>query len=308
LGFHYGFGAAAIGMALGLIQYAVFRRNLGEHGREVPNPLPRSQIGRVAGVVVALAVIIGLTIGTGLVRLSNLSWVTTGVVGAVSVGYFALLLTSPKVTALERVRVRAFIPLFLANAVFFSLFQQVFTVLAVYSDERMNWTLFGWTAPSNWIGSEEPIWVIVLSPVFAALWTRLGTGAPTTPRKFAYGVLGMGASFLLFVPLAGFHGKSVPALLIFVILAGFAISELLLSPIGIAVTTQLAPEAYAAQMMAMNFLSVAFGTAMSGVLSQFYDPSREVAYFGITGGVTIVIGIIVYLMATQVSRLMNGVH
>ncbi|MBO0856614.1 MAG: MFS transporter, partial [Nocardia sp.] len=133
LGFHYGFGAAAIGMALGLIQYAVFRRNLGEHGREVPNPLPRSQIGRVAGVVVALAVIVGVGVGTGLVRLSNLSWVTTGVVGVVSVGYFALLLTSPKVTALERVRVRAFIPLFLANAVFFSLFQQVFTVLAVYS-------------------------------------------------------------------------------------------------------------------------------------------------------------------------------
>lgn len=308
LGFHYGFGAAAIGMALGLTQYVIFRRNLGTHGREVPNPLPRSQIGKVIAFVLVVAVVVALAMWTGLVRLSNLSWVTTGVIAAVSILYFGLMLTSPKVVAVERVRVRAFIPLFIANAVFWSLFQQIFTVLAVYSDERMNWTLFGWTAPASWIGSEEPIWVIVLSPLFALMWTRLGTRAPTTPRKFAYGVMGMGASFLLFVPLAAFDDKTVPALLVFVILAGFAISELLLSPIGLAVTTQLAPEAFRAQMMALYFFSVGIGTSMSGVLSEFYDTSHEVAYFGITGLIAIAVGIIVYFLAPQVSRLMEGVH
>ncbi|WP_062995479.1 peptide MFS transporter [Nocardia mikamii] len=308
LGFHYGFGAAAVGMALGLTQYVIFRRNLGTHGREVPNPLPRSQIGTVIAFLLVVAVVVALAMWTGLVRLSNLSWVTTGVIAAVSILYFGLMLTSPKVVAVERVRVRAFIPLFIANAVFWSLFQQIFTVLAVYSDERMNWTLFGWTAPASWIGSEEPIWVIVLSPLFALMWTRLGTRAPTTPRKFAYGVMGMGASFLLFVPLAGFDDKTVPALLVFVILAGFAISELLLSPIGLAVTTQLAPEAFRAQMMALYFFSVGIGTSMSGVLSEFYDTSHEVAYFGITGLVAIAVGIVVYFLAPQVSRLMEGVH
>ncbi|NKY46172.1 peptide MFS transporter [Nocardia cerradoensis] len=308
LGFHYGFGAAAIGMALGLTQYVIFRRNLGTHGREVPNPLPRSQIGKVIAFVLVVAVVVAFAMWTGLVRLSNLSWVTTGVIAAVSILYFGLMLTSPKVVAVERVRVRAFIPLFIANAVFWSLFQQIFTVLAVYSDERMNWTLFGWTAPASWIGSEEPIWVIVLSPLFALMWTRLGTRAPTTPRKFAYGVMGMGASFLLFVPLAAFDDKTVPALLVFVILAGFAISELLLSPIGLAVTTQLAPEAFRAQMMALYFFSVGIGTSMSGVLSGFYDTSHEVAYFGITGLIAIGVGIIVYFIAPQVSRLMEGVH
>ncbi|WP_030515254.1 peptide MFS transporter [Nocardia sp. NRRL WC-3656] len=308
LGFHYGFGAAAVGMALGLTQYVIFRRNLGTHGREVPNPLPRSQIGNVIAFVLVLGVVVAVAMWTGLVRFSNLSWVTTGVIAAVSILYFGLMLTSPKVVAVERVRVRAFIPLFIANAVFWSLFQQIFTVLAVYSDERMNWTLFGWTAPASWIGSEEPIWVIVLSPLFALMWTRLGTRAPTTPRKFAYGVIGMGASFLLFVPLAGFEDKTVPALLVFVILAGFAISELLLSPIGLAVTTQLAPEAFRAQMMALYFFSVGIGTSMSGVLSEFYDTSHEVAYFGITGLVAIAVGIVVYFLAPQVSRLMEGVH
>src|SRR5262249_21625919 len=76
----------------------------------------------------------------------------------------------------------------IANAVFWSLFQQIFTVLAVYSDEPMNWSIFGWTAPSSWIGSIEPVWIILLSPLFAIMWTTLGNRAPTTPRKFAYGV------------------------------------------------------------------------------------------------------------------------
>src|SRR5258707_8811282 len=214
VGFHYGFGAAAIGMALGLVQYVAFRRNLGARGRTVPNPLPRSAIGWVIGVIVVAVVVIVVSFTTGLVKLSNLSQVTTGVIVAASVAYFIVMLTSSKVAAIERTRVRAFIPLFIANAVFWSLFQQIFTVLAVYSDERMNWSIFGWTAPSSWIGSIEPVWIIVLSPLFAIMWTRLDDRAPTTPRKFGYGVIGMGAAFLLFLPTAGTPGKALPSLLI----------------------------------------------------------------------------------------------
>ncbi|WP_024800187.1 peptide MFS transporter [Nocardia sp. BMG51109] len=308
VGFHYGFGAAAVGMALGLAQYMVFRRNLGTHGREIPNPLPRNEIGPVVGVVVAAVALVVLAVAIRLLTLGNLSDVTTVVIALAAIVYFAVLLNSRKVTRIERSRVRAFIPLFLANAVFWSLFQQIFTVLAVYSDERMNWSLFGWTAPSNWIGSEEPVWIIVLSPLFAAMWTKLGNRAPTTPHKFAFGVIGMGVSFLLFVLLAGFEGKTVPALLVFLILGGFAVSELLLSPIGLSVTTQLAPAAYRAQMMSLYFVSVALGTAMSGVLSKYYDPDHEIAYFGITGLVAIAVGTVVYFLAPRVSRLMEGVH
>jgi proton-dependent oligopeptide transporter, POT family len=187
VGFHYGFGAAAIGIALGLAQYVAFRRNLGAYGRNIPNSLPRSAIGWAVGVAVIVAAFV-----TGLIKLSNLSQVTTGVIVAAAVAYFVVMLTSSKVAPIERTRMRAFIPLFIANAVFWSLFQQIFTVLAVYSDERMNWSIFGWTAPSNWIASIEPVWIIALSPFFAIMWTRLGNRAPTTPRKFAYGVIGMG--------------------------------------------------------------------------------------------------------------------
>lgn len=308
VGFHYGFGAAAIGMALGLTQYVIFRRNLGDHGRVVANPLPRSAVPKAMLIAVAgMAAIVGAFMA-GLVRLDNLSQVTTGLIIIASVGYFAAMLRSPKVDANERTRVRAFIPLFIANAVFWSLFQQIFTVLAVYSDDRMDWNIFGWKAPSSWIGSIEPIWVIALSPVFAIMWTKLGRRAPTTPRKFAYGVIGMGLAFMLFLTMAGTEGRSVPALAVLGFLGAFAVAELMLSPIGLSVTTQLAPNAFRAQMMALYFFSVGLGTAMSGVLAEYYSPQHEYRYFGIIGSVAVVVGLVVWVLGPRISKLMDGVH
>jgi POT family proton-dependent oligopeptide transporter len=225
-----------------------------------------------------------------------------------SIAYFALMLASPKVTAVERSRVRAFILLFIANAAFWSLFQQIFTTLAVYSDERINWNIFGWTAPASWIGSAEPVWIIVLSPLFAVMWTKLGTRAPSTPMKFAIGVVGMGIAFLLFLTMAGSTGQSSPALVVFFILAVFAMSDLMLSPIGLSVTTKLAPDAFRAQMMAPYFFSVGLGTSMSGVLARFYSADNEYAYFGINGAIVIVIGLILAALTPWLRRMMAGVH
>jgi dipeptide/tripeptide permease len=136
------------------------------------------------------------------------------------------------------------------------------------------------------VGWIEPVWIILLSQLFAIIWTRLGTRAPTTPRKFGYGVIGMGAAFLLFLPMTGTESKAVQAFLVLFILAVFAISELLLSPIGLSVTTKLAPEAFRAQMMALYFFFVG--------LAKYHDPAREFAYFGIIGAVAIVAGVIVF--------------
>jgi proton-dependent oligopeptide transporter, POT family len=308
LGFHFGFGAAAIGMALGLAQYVVFRRNLGEHGKQPSNPLPREALGKAVGIGIGILLVIVVAVVTGLVTLANLARVTTAIIVLASIAYFALMLTSRRVSATERSRVRAFIPLFIANAAFWSLFQQIFTTLAVYSDERMNWTIFGWTAPSNWIGSLEPVWIILLSPLFAAVWTKLGDRAPSTPMKFAIGVIGMGVAFLLFLPMAGTTGRTSPALAVLFILAVFAMAELMLSPIGLSVTTKLAPEAFRAQMMALYFFSVGIGTSLSGVLAAFYSPDNEYAYFGINGAVVMVIGLAVAALTPWIRRMMEGVH
>jgi len=307
-GFHIAFGIAAVGMAIGLTQYVLFRKNLGKHGRDVPNPLPRNSYVKHIGAGLALVVAICGACSAGLVTLSNLAQVATAVLALTAVGYFVLLSTNAKVSPIERSRVRAFIPLFIASTVFFALFQQIFTVLGVYSDTRINWSVFGWHAPSNWIGSIEPVWVIVLSPVFAMLWTRLGNRAPRTPRKFAGGVAGMGVAYLLFLTVAGTPGRSVPVIAIAAILGVFAVSELLISPIGLAVTTALAPQAFRSQMMALYFLSAGLGTALSGALARYYSVDHEYWYFGILGATAILTGSAVFAGSGWIAQLMAGVH
>ena len=199
---------------------------------------------------------------------------------------------------------RAFIPLFIANAVFWSLFQQIFTVLAVYSDERMNWSIFGWTAPSNWIGSIEPVWIILLSPLFALMWTKLGRAHPP-PAQVRLRRHRDGVAFLLFLPMAATTDRAVPASSM-AIMAVFAVSELMLSPIGLSVTTQLA-QRFPRQMMALYFFSVGLGTAMSGCspgittrstvrLLRYPGRCRDRGGLGRLGP------------APRISRLMEGVH
>ena len=92
------------------------------------------------------------------------------------------------------------------------------------------------------------------------------------------------------------------------ILFVFTIAELLLSPVGLSVTTKLSPAAFRTQMVALFFLSVALGTAMSGVLAGYYDENHEVPYFGILGAIAIVIGLVIVALNPMLKRLMGGVR
>ncbi|MGX1933954.1 peptide MFS transporter [Microbacterium resistens] len=308
LGFHFGFGIAAVGMAAGLLQYSFGRRALPEAARRVANPLPARRyplVGIIAAAAVLLVVVLVLA---GVIRADNLSTIVIIGTLAATVAYFAVILGSRRIDATERSRVWAFLPLFITSVAFWSLYQQQFTVLTVYSDARLNRDLFGWEMPVSWVQSINPVFIIVLSGVFAALWTKLGARQPTTPVKFALGAIIMGAAFLLFLPFAGGADNSTPLLAIVGILLVFTIAELLLSPIGLSAATKLAPAAFHTQMVALFFLSVALGTAISGWLVQFYDPTNEVPYFSILGGIAIVVGLGLWISAKPVLALMKGVR
>ncbi|MFF5991108.1 peptide MFS transporter [Prauserella flavalba] len=308
VGFHLGFGLAAVGMALGLIQYTLGRKNLGEKAREVPNPLPSSRLPLVGVGVLALAAVIAVLVLSGVITAANLSDVTVWVVGVASVAYFAVILTSRKITAVERSRVLSFIPMYIASAAFFALYQQQFTVVTVYSDERLDRDLFGWEMPVSWVNSVIPVFIIVLAPVFATMWTKLGQRQPSTPIKFALGTALMGVAFLLFLPMAGGTGNTSPVLALVGILLVFTLAELLLSPVGLSLSTKLAPKAFRTQMVALNFLSVSLGTALSGSLAEYYSPDSEGSYFGIVGAVAVVIGALIALLAPFIRKLMRGVR
>jgi POT family proton-dependent oligopeptide transporter len=308
VGFHYGFGLAAVGMAAGLVQYSFGRKRLPDVAREIPNPLPRRRFPLVVGVAVAALAVVVILVVVGLINASNLALIVIGVTGLAAVAYFVVILTSRAISAEERSRVFAFIPLFLASAAFWSIYQQQFTVITIYSDERLDRDLFGWAFPVSWVQSINPIFIIVLSGVFAALWTRLGKRQPSTPLKFGLGTVGVGLGFLLFLPFVATGENGTPLIALVLILLVFTVSELLLSPIGLSVSTKLAPEKFRTQMVALFFLSVAIGSAASGQLAGLYDPQNEVPYFGVIGGIAVAIGAVLVVFARPVLRLMRGVR
>ncbi|TQM79259.1 POT family proton-dependent oligopeptide transporter [Saccharothrix saharensis] len=308
LGFHYGFGLAAVGMAAGLTQYWFGRRKFGPEVNVVPNPLPPARRLSVVGVAAAVVVAVVVLVLTGVVRPANLADVVIVVIVVASVGYFAVILSSRRISRVERRRVVAFIPMFLASFVFFALFQQQFTVVAIYVDQRVDRTFFGWEMPVSWANSINPVFVILLAGVFAAVWTRLGPRQPSSPVKFALGTVLMGLAFLLFLPTAGGAANSTPLLVLVVILLVFSVAELLLSPVGLSLSTKLAPEAFHTQMVALNFLSIALGTATAGSLAKYYSADHETTYFTAVGGAAVLFGVLLALASRPIRRLMSGVH
>ncbi|WP_250035254.1 peptide MFS transporter [Paractinoplanes maris] len=304
-GFHWGFGLAAVGMAIGLIQYAFGRRALPAEAHEIANPLPAARRPLVAGVAALVVVIVAALALTGVIRADWLSNIVIVLSILAAIAYFVVILTSGRIDGVERRRVLAFIPMFIASAAFWSLYQQQFTVVTIYADKRLDRNLFGWEMPVSWVQSINPVFIIILSGVFAAIWTRLGDRQPSTPVKFAAGTAIMGVAFLLFLPFAG--TASVPLLGLTGILLVFTIAELLLSPVGLSLTTKLAPEAFRTQMVALFFLSIALGTALSGTLAGYYSEDHEVPYFGILGAIAIVLGAILLTLAPLLRRLMGGV-
>lgn len=308
IGFHFGFGLAAVGMAAGLVQYAFGRARLPDAARQLPNPLPKQRYPLVVGVVVTAVVVVSVLLLTGLINTGNLALIVIVITALAAIAYFIVILSSAGISADERSRVVAFIPLFLASAAFWSIYQQQFTVLTFYSDERLNRQIFGWEFPVSWAQSFSPIFIIIFSGVFAAIWTKLGRRQPSTPVKFGLGTVGVGVGFLLFLPFVGTGRNGTPLLALVLILFVFTISELLLSPIGLSVSTKLAPEKFRTQMVALFFLSVALGSAASGQLAGFYDPKNEGPYFGVLGAIAIFIGVLLILVRRPVLKLMRGVH
>lgn len=307
VGFHWGFGLAAVGMTAGLIQYSFGRKELPAAAHEVPNPLPRSRYPLFGGVAVGAIVVIAVLVLTGVIRADNLAGIVIVCALGATIAYFAVILASRHVNATERSRVWAFVPLFITSVAFWSLYQQQFTVLTVYSDKRLDRSIFGLEMPVSWVQSINPVFIIIFSGVFAALWTRLGTRQPSTPVKFALGTALMGGAFLLFLPFANGGEGSTPLLAIVGILFVFTVAELLLSPIGLSAATKLAPARFKTQMVALFFLSISLGTAISGWLVQFYDPADEVPYFTVLGLIAIAVGVGLFVSVKPVLKLMKGV-
>lgn len=304
--FHIGFGAAAVGMAIGLIQYALMRKStIGEHGREVPNPLPRSRYLPWALAAVAITVVAVVLITTGIVPLASLSTVIALIALVMVIVLLWQMFSSPLTSPKEKSRLIGYIPMLLVSVGFFAIFQSQFTVLAVYADQRLDRNFLFWELDPGQVTSFNPVFIILFSTLFALMWSKLGPKQPSSPVKFGIGAITIGVSLFFFLPYATSGENGTPIWVVIWILFLFTMGELMVSPVGNSLATKVAPEAFSSRTMAMWLLTLSMGTALSGSLGSLYDPSdpsAERTFFTIVGIAAIVLGIAIIAIKGWVLR------
>jgi proton-dependent oligopeptide transporter, POT family len=312
--FHLGFGIAAVGMFLGLLMFVFTKKkNLGLAGTMVANPLSPAEKKKVypsIGIgVVVIAIIFAILIPKGILTFEGFINLVTFLGILIPTMYFVVMYRSPKTTAVERSRVIAYIPLFIAAVMFWAIQEQGSTILASYADTRTQLNFAGINIKPAWFQSLNPLFIITLAPLFAWIWVKLGDRQPTIPQKFSLSLLFSGLSFLVILLPAYFGGTDSLVNPLWLVLSYLicVIGELLLSPVGLSATTKLAPAAFSAQTMSLWFLASAAAQALNAQVVKFYSEDTEMAYFGIIGGASIALGVILLVLSPKIQEYMKGV-
>lgn len=313
--FHWGFGLAAVGMFFGLAVYMLTKqKNLGLAGTIVPNPLSPAEKANVFARIGIGAAIIGavlaISIPMGLLTIDSFIAIV-GILGFIIPALYILVMyRSPKTTAVERSRVIAYIPLFLASVMFWAIEEQGSTILANFADQRTRLDFAGIHISPAWFQSLNSLFIILLAPVFAGIWVKLGDRQPSIPAKFAFGLLFAGISFLVILLPAYWGGSNSLVNPLWLVLSYFVvvIGELCLSPVGLSATTKLAPAAFSAQTMSLWFLSNAAAQAVNAQIVVFYAPETEMAYFGVIGATSLILGVILLMIAPKIQNKMQGIR
>ena len=311
---HLGFSVAGVGMVLGVAQYVWGWRHLGDAG------LLRRTDGddRVralrsfwwgTGVVVALVLAVTWLQRVGVLGVSILDVAQgTGItITALVVLYFVYIFLFGRLSPDERGRVAMIPVLFVAAAVFWSGFEQAGSSMNLFAGRLTDRTVFGMEAPATWLQSVNPLFIILLAPVFGALWVRLGSKNPSIPAKFAYGLLQLGLGFLVLAWGATFttDGALVSPMWLVVTYFFHTTGELCLSPVGLSSITKLAPKRLVGQMMGIWFMAAALGNLLAGLVAGLIESLALPQLFG-TVGLIVAGGGVVMLLASRPLRRLAG--
>jgi len=312
--FHLGFGLAAIGMFLALVIYMLTKKkNLGLAGKFVTNPLRPEEKKKTfsligIGALVILA-IVAVAIKTGSLTVKTFIDLV-GILGfVIPILYFVRMYRSPKTTKEERSHLIAYIPLFIAGVMFWSIQEQGTTILASFADQRTQLHFAGIHISPAWFQSLNPLFIIIFAPILGWIWVKLGDKQPTYTQKFSFGLLLAGLSFLAILAPAWLGGTHALVNPLWLVLSYFLVSigELSLSPVGLSATTKLAPSAFSAQMLSLWFLTDAAAQALNAQLVRFYTPQNEMAYFGTIGIASIILSIVMFAISPIMQKFFKGV-
>lgn len=312
VGWSWGFGAAGIGMALGLVVFVLFRHELNGVG-EPPAPAALAARGAL-GLPVEWLIYAGGVAGIGacwlLVRSQGAVGSLLLVAAAATVGY--ILLTAVRtLPVVERHRVFAALFLIALSPLFWALFEQAGSSLNLYTDASVDRTLLGWNVPASVFQSVNSFFIITLAPLFGALWVALARRGlePSAPFKFGIGLILVGAGFfalILGAPAAGL----TPAIFVVLLYMLHSMGELCFSPIGLSSMTRLSIPSMAGLMMGTWFLATAGGNFLASKIAQATGGEdagvdQVLAVYGRIGWFAMGVGVVVLLVAPFVTRLMH---
>jgi POT family proton-dependent oligopeptide transporter len=314
---HFGFAMAAVGMLIGLVQYLAGSKHLGSAGLEPIRPAGADAAARQRrqlslGLLLAVAAIgvPALLSATGVVRITAeavavaFGWILLATVA----GLFGWIFFSASWTPAERRRLVVIAVLFLGASVFWAVFEQAGSTLNLFAERSTDNTLFGTSFPTTWLLSLNSLFIIALAPVFAWLWVRLGSRDPSSPAKFAVGLLFAGLGFAILIVAARLAGEGVKVSPLWLVATYFlhTIGELCLSPVGLSAMTRLAPARVAGLMMGAWFLAASVGNYLGGQMASLYESLSLPALFGAVTAFALAAALLLALLVKPIERMLEA--
>lgn len=313
-GWSYGFGAAGVGMLLGLIVFIIFKPLLLGRGEPSnPEALNKPVMGIKLEWLLYLVGLVAVVICWWLVQNQALVGSLLGVAGAILVGY-VLWTAVRKLEPHDRDRIFAAMFLIIGSILFWALFEQAGSSLNLFTDRHVDRS----GVSASVFQSLNAIYIVLLAPLFAWLWTTLGRKGlePSAPAKFGLGIVQLGIGFLVLVAGSAAAGDSmVPVLFIFLIYLFHTTGELCLSPVGLSAMNRLAPVHLASLIMGTWFFASATGNFAAGLISAATGSEaasgegagREVvmAVYSQIGWIAIGVGIAVVVISPLIKKLMH---
>lgn len=328
ISWHYGFGAAGVGMLMGLIQFKMTEKYLGDIGKEpekAEDPEKQQRLFKriktglwVTGLFFVVAFV---TVTAGWITINPVAVADASgiVIFLLVIAYFVYVYIAESLTADEQKKIGVIAALFVFSAIFWSGFEQAGSSLNLFAERYTDRDIFGWLMPASWLQSVNAFFIITLAPVFGWLWVWLAKKhlEPSTPVKFALGLIFLGFGFLVMM-FASFYvvdgNQVLPTWLIMTYLF-HTTGELCLSPVGLSAVTKLSPKKLVGQMMGIWFMSIAFGNLIAGrIAGQFDDASIQADptllpdLFWLIVMTTVGGGLLLLLFNKPIRKLMGNIH
>jgi len=314
---HYGFSIAGLGMVLGLIQYRLGTKYLGDAGLLTTNQTPE-QIRKKTQLTYSLlagSFLVAVIAGTLLLQRLSLEvlamWLGYSVI-VIAVVFFLYLLIFTDHTQLEKKRLVVIFWLFILSAIFWSGFEQAGSSLNIFARDSTDRVLGGWELPASWLQSVNSTFIIILAPVFGSLWITLARlqRNPSIPVKFALGLLGLAAGFFVIAWGAANaqNGSLVSPVWLVVMYFLHTVGELSLSPVGLSSITKLAPSGRVGQMMGVWFIGTALGNLFAGLVAGQLETLAPAELFGNVAMIIGISGIVALLAFPLIRRLMGEIE